>query len=167
MASSKKGTGGHTEFVPLIGALERTEAEVGEVEARIVRVDAEVLHDRLAHGLIPHAVGEGRTLFPVLRRVTGSDVATLAMTGDHKQMAHLTDELDRVGREIAKAGLNTERERALRRLLHELRSVVDEHFQAEQESCYQVLDAELGPDEAREMYQAMERATAELRELYE
>ena len=43
----------------------------------------------------------------------------------------------------------------------------DEHLQAEQESCYQVLDTELGPDEARQMHEAMERATAELRGLCE
>lgn len=157
----------HRDFVPLIAAIERVEDSVGGAPAPSLRIEASGLHDTLAHALIPHAVSEGRTVFPVLRRVTGTDRVTREMNKDHKEIARLTDELDRMGGEIAKTGLDTAHERKLRKILHELRAVVQHHLSDEDQSCFEVLRAELGPDEARAMYEAMEKAAAELRSLYE
>lgn len=157
----------HRRFVPLIAAIERVEDEVGEVKPPSLRIEASGLHETLAHELIPHAVSEGRTVFPVLRRVTGTDEVTREMNRDHKEIARLTDDLERLGTEIAKAGLDTPHERKLRKALHDLRQVVQHHFSEEEQSCFEVLKAELGPDEARAMYEAMERSAAELRSLYE
>lgn len=165
--AGQDGSKEHRDFVPLIAAIERVEDSVGEAAPPSLRIEASGLHDTLAHELIPHAVSEGRTVFPVLRRVTGTDHVTREMNSDHKEIARLTDELDRMSGEIAAAGLDTAHERRLRKVLHELRAVVQHHFSEEEQGCFQVLKTELGPDEARAMYEAMERAAAELRSLYE
>ncbi|GEM_PF-3340711 len=156
----------HGEFVPIIAAIERAEASVGVGESAL-RVQAADLHESLAHGLIPHAIGEGRTVFPVLRRITGSDQASTAMNRDHKELARLTDELDRLRSSIAEARLDATTERSLTRVLHELRELMARHFAEEEQVCFQVLKAELSPEEARQMCETMERAAAEVRSLYE
>jgi iron-sulfur cluster repair protein YtfE (RIC family) len=156
----------HREFVPLIAAVERVEESVGQGR-KTLRADVIGLHEAFAHGLIPHAVGEGRTVFPVLRRVTGSSREATEMTEEHREIARLTDELERLTDELESSGGGTARERALRSLLHDLRTSLREHFEEEEAVCFRILSSELGPDEARNLYEAMESAAADLRGLYE
>ena len=156
----------HREFVPLIAAVERVEESVGEGK-KTLRADVIGLHEAFAHGLIPHAVGEGRTVFPVLRRVTGSSRQASEMTREHRDIARLTDELEHLTDELERAGVGTSRERALRSLLHDLRTSLRQHFEEEEAVCFRILSSELGPEEARSLYEAMERAASELRVLYE
>ena len=58
----------HREFVPLIAAVEKVEESPEEGDA--LRTRGAHPSRGLRAGLIPHAVGEGRTVFPVLRRIT-------------------------------------------------------------------------------------------------
>lgn len=157
----------HREFVPLIAAIEQVESEVEEGKPATLRLSSASLHETLAHGLLPHAVGEGRTVFPVLRRVTGSNEAAVEMTHDHKEIARLTDELDRIREELSKAGADAAERERMGKIVHELRNVVQRHFEHEDEACYSILKTELSPEEAREMFEAMEQTAAELRRLYE
>lgn len=157
----------HREFAPLIAAIEKVEGSVGEASPLLLRADSRALQESLAHGLIPHAVGEGRTMFPVLRRVTGSDEAARSMNREHKEIARLTDQLERLTNELVRSGRVGEHERSLRGLLSQLRLAVDEHFSEEEEACFSVLQAELSEDEARDLFVALERATDEVRNLYE
>lgn len=156
----------HREFVPLIAAVERIEESVGEGR-KTLRADVIGLHEAFAHGLIPHAVGEGRTVFPVLRRVTGSGRQASEMTREHRDIARLTDELEHLTDELERSGVGTSRERALRSLLHDLRTTIAQHFEEEEAVCFRILSSELGPEEARSLYEAMEHAASELRGLYE
>ncbi len=156
----------HREFVPLIAAVERVEESVGE-QRQTLKAEVISLHEAFAHGLIPHAVGEGRTVFPVLRQVTGSSHEATEMTGEHRDLARLTDELGRITDELSGAGLGDGHERALRSLLEELRTKLQQHFEEEEAVCFRILSSELGPEEARSLYDAMERAAADLRVLYE
>ena len=157
----------HRGFVPLIAAIERIEGEVEETSPWLLRADALGLHEGLAHGLMPHAIGEGRTVFPTLRRVTGKGDASREMLREHREIARLTDELERIVRDVSPGEASASRERALHDVLRDLRAAVRDHFEAEEQVCFQVLSAELGPDETRELYEAMERATAEIRRAYE
>jgi iron-sulfur cluster repair protein YtfE (RIC family) len=156
----------HREFVPLIAAVERVEASVEE-SRETARSETLQLHEAFAHGLIPHAVGEGRTVFPVLRRITGSTTESTEMTKEHREIARLTDELERIAGELERVGVGTSQERALRSVLHDLRTAVSDHFAEEEAVCFRILSSELGPDEARDMYETMERAAADLRRAYE
>jgi len=157
----------HAEFVPLIAAIEHAEESVAEGKSIPARVSVTGVHESLAHGLIPHAIGEGRTIFPVLRRITGSAETAVAMNRDHKEIARLTDELERLQNEVIRAGITAKREQSLSRVLHELRTVMQRHFETEEETCFQVLQAELSPEETRAMCDTMERTAAEIRSLYE
>jgi iron-sulfur cluster repair protein YtfE (RIC family) len=156
----------HREFVPLIAAVERVE-ETLEGGPQVLRAGAVELHEAFAHGVIPHAVGEGRTVFPVLRRVTGTDRQATEMTHEHRELARLTDELERITGELEHAQATTGTERALRSVLHDLRTMLSEHFEAEEAVCFRILSSELDPDEARSLYEAMESAAADLRRAYE
>jgi iron-sulfur cluster repair protein YtfE (RIC family) len=156
----------HREFVPLIAAVERVEESIGE-DRKGLTADVVGLHEAFAHGLIPHAVGEGRTVFPVLRRITGSSREATEMTREHRDIARLTDELEHLTDELERSGVGTSRERALRTVLHDLRTSLKEHFEEEEAVCFRILSSELGPEEARSLYEAMERAASDLRSMYE
>lgn len=157
----------HTEFVPLIAAIEKVEMSVGEGKPASLRLSTIGLHESLAHGLIPHAVGEGRTVFPVLRRVTGSDEIATEMNREHREIARLTDELERTYQELVRTGLSAGEERRLTELLGKLRTAIRQHFEAEEETCFRILKAELDPDEARELCAALDAAATQVREAYE
>jgi iron-sulfur cluster repair protein YtfE (RIC family) len=155
----------HREFVPLIAAVEKVEESPEEGPA--LRTEAIGLHEAFAHGLIPHAVGEGRTVFPVLRRITGSNRESADMTNEHREIARLTDELERITEELERAGAGGASERSLRMVLHQLRTAVEEHFEQEEALCFRILSSELGPEEGRGLYEAMEQAASDLRRAYE
>ncbi len=155
----------HREFVPLIAAVEKVEES--PQEGAELRTEALTLHEAFAHGLIPHAVGEGRTVFPVLRRITGSSREATDMTNEHREIARLTDELEHITDELERADPGNLKERALRSALHDLRKAVEDHFEKEEALCFRILSSELDLDEGRVLYEAMERAAADLRSAYE
>lgn len=156
----------HREFVPLIAAIDKVGDELGSGSALLIRAETGNLHEALAHQLLPHAAGEGRTVFPVLRRVTGSDVVTKEMLREHREIARLTDELERIREELGRAGIGTEREAQMRKVLDDLKAAVNHHFEQEEQACFEVLKTELTQQEAEELYVAMERATQEFRRTY-
>jgi len=156
----------HREFVPLIAAIDRVEGEIEDGSPILLRAETGGLLDTLEHDLIPHAVGEGRTVFPVLRRVAGTDEVTKEMLHEHREIARLTDELERIQGELLKAGLGGEQEAQMRKILTDLRGAVERHFAQEEQACFKVLKTELSPEEAEELYAAMEKATHEIRRTY-
>ena len=155
----------HEHFVPLVTSIGEAEAAVGGSSAQRLLVLTGALEESMAHELMPHAVGEGRSVFPVLRRVTGSELQAIEMTKQHRELARLTDELDRVRLELRTAGAPAERD--LGRILHQLRDILGEHLAAEEEVCFTVLKQELSAEQAHEVCAAMERATEEVRRAYE
>ena len=165
-ASERRGEQ-HREFVPIIAAIETLEEHVGGTRIAPVKVSTASLHETLAHGLIPHAIGEGRTVFPVLRKITGSSKAATEMNRQHQQIARLTDELESVREDLVRSGLGASEGRRLSEVLVDLRDTVREHFEAEEEACFEVLRAELSREDARSVFEAMDQAAAEVRGLYE
>jgi len=156
----------HREFVPLIAAIDRISGELDQGSALLIRAEAGGIHETLSHELIPHAVGEGRTLFPVLRRVTGSDKATTEMLAEHREISRLTDELEGIRVELTKAGIGAQQEADLRRVLDGLKQALETHFEQEEKACFEVLRTELSPEEAEELYASLEAATAAIRRTY-
>jgi iron-sulfur cluster repair protein YtfE (RIC family) len=155
----------HAHLVPIVAAIERTEASVGEEPPARLRFVTLDLYENLAHELMPHAAGEGRTVFPVLRRVTGDDEQAVALTEQHRRIAQLTDDLDRVRAQMTKGEPGTDA--LLVRVLDDLHRELTEHFAAEEEVCFTVLKRELSAEQAAEVCEAMERATQEIRRSYE
>jgi iron-sulfur cluster repair protein YtfE (RIC family) len=157
----------HTRFVPLIAAIDRAEGELEEGRPVLLHAEAGVVHETLEHELLPHAVGEGRTLFPVLRRVTGSTEVTGEMLESHRKIARLTDELERVRSDLLKAGLSAHQGDQMRALLEELKSTVQTHFAQEEHYCFEVLQKELPAEEAESLCAALEQATHDVRKTIE
>ncbi|GBC86423.1 hypothetical protein HRbin12_00411 [bacterium HR12] len=156
----------HRGFVPLIAAIDEVEGELAGGSALLIRAETDELHEILSHELIPHAVGEGRTVFPVLRRITGTDRVTREMLAEHREIARLTDELERIRDELSRAGIGAEQEARMRRVLESLKRAISSHFEQEERACFRVLKEELTPEEAERLYEAMERATKEIRRSY-
>lgn len=156
----------HREFVPLIAAIDRVSGELEQSSALLIRAEAGDIHETLSHELIPHAVGEGRTLFPVIRRVTGSDATTKEMLAEHREISRLTDELERIRLELAKAGIGEKQEAEMREVLGGLKTAIETHFDQEEKACFEVLKTELSPEEAEELYASLEEATAAIRRTY-
>lgn len=157
----------HARFVPLIAAIDRVEGELGEGRPVLIHAEAGALHETLEHELLPHAIGEGRTLFPVLRRVTGSTEVTGEMLEAHRKIARLTDELDRVRSQLLKAGVSAHQAEQLNSLLEELKTTVESHFEQEEHYCFEVLQKELPPEEAETLCAALEQATHDVRRTIE
>jgi len=156
----------HREFVPLIAAIDRVSGELEQGSALLIRAETGGIHETLSHELMPHAVGEGRTLFPVIRRVTGSDAATKEMLSEHREISRLTDELEQIRLELSKAGIGAQQESEMRRVLDGLKRAIESHFEQEEQACFQVLKTELSPQEAEELYASLEQATAAIRRTY-
>jgi iron-sulfur cluster repair protein YtfE (RIC family) len=156
----------HREFVPLIAAIDRVSGELEQGSALLIRAEAGGIHETLSHELLPHAVGEGRTLFPVIRRVTGSDATTKEMLAEHREIARLTDELERIRQELTKAGMGEKQEAEMREVLEGLKRAIETHFEQEETACFEVLKTELSPEEAEQLYASLEEATAAIRRTY-
>jgi hemerythrin-like domain-containing protein len=156
----------HREFVPLIAAIDRVSGELEGGSAVLIRADAGGIHETLSHELIPHAVGEGRTLFPVLRRVTGSNATTNEMLAEHREISRLTDELERIRLELARAGIGSKQEAEMRAVLGGLKRAIETHFEQEETACFEVLKTELSHEEAEELYASLEETTAAIRRTY-
>ena len=157
----------HGQFVPLIAAIDRMGGELESGSPVLLRAEAGVVHETLVHELIPHAIGEGRTVFPVLRRVTGSDEATKEMLQEHREISRLTDELDRVRGDLLKAGVGGEAAEKMQALLQELKTTVERHFAEEEKYCFEVLKHELSAEEAKDLCDALEQATHDVRRTIE
>jgi len=157
----------HGKFVPLIAAIDRMEGEIEAGSPVLLRAEAGVVHETLVHELIPHAIGEGRTVFPVLRRVTGTDETTKEMLHEHREISRLTDELEQIRGDLLKAGIGSAQAERMSHLLEELKTTVQHHFEQEEKYCFEVLKHELSPEEAQGLCDALEQATHDVRRTIE
>jgi hypothetical protein len=93
----------------------------------------------------------------------GAPEATATMSRDHVEVGRLTDELAALREALIGETIDAAQARALRRTLYGLYALVKVHFAKEEEVYLPMLDARLAPDEARAMFEAMERAATEAR----
>lgn len=150
----------HKELLPHVETLREAADAVGRAPDGESRRLVDAAYDFLAHHLIPHATAEDKALYPVVNRVLGAPGATATMSRDHVEVGRLTDELRQL-RERTAGGADEASVMALRRVLYGLYALVHVHFAKEEEVYLPLLDAKLSPDEAREMFEAMESAAAE------
>lgn len=160
-------SGEHRRFVSPIEALGSLAASVGTMTPETLRPVLDELHEFLAHQLLPHAVGEGLTVYPEVRRALGGAEKTVEMTHDHAEIARLTDELDELRTQVGTPSWSKRDRRALAGLLSELHRLISEHLEQEEEVCRAVLEGTLSGTDAEKVLERMRRAAAELRDLYE
>ena len=151
----------HKELMPHIESLRVAADAIGRASDEEVRRQLDTAYDFLAHHLIPHALAEDRALYPVVDRVLGAPGATATMSRDHVEVGRLTEELRALREEAGARGIDEARSMALRRVLYGLYALVHVHFAKEEEVYLPLLDAKLPADEARAMFEAMERAAGD------
>ncbi len=118
-------------------------------------------YDFLATHLLPHAHAEEAALYPVVQKVMGSRHATATMSRDHVEVETLTRELALLRGQVTASEVGVKMANDLKRVLYGLYTLVKVHFAKEEEVYLPLLDANLTPDEAVEMFEAMEKAAGE------
>jgi iron-sulfur cluster repair protein YtfE (RIC family) len=151
----------HRDLLPHVEQLCATADAVGSGSVASLREGVEEAYRFLAHHLLIHAQAEEQALYPVVERVMGAPEATATMRRDHVEVARLTDELRSLRQDLEAGTLAAEIASRARRLLYGLYALLKVHFAKEEEVYLPLLDARLTPDEARQMFAAMEKAAGE------
>lgn len=151
----------HQEMLPHVEAILRAALRVGEVPLSDLRPTIEEVYDFLEYHLKPHAEAEEAGLYPAVQKVMGSPDATRTMIRDHVEIRHYTDDLKIAIRAIGTNTLSHHQMGELRRILFGVYALVHVHFFKEEEVYLPLLDNHLSQDEARLMFESMEK-TAQL-----
>ncbi len=151
----------HKELFPHIEQLRKVADMIGDVPAPTLVPAIDEVYDFLAHHLIPHAQAEDRALYPVVGQVMGAPEAPDTMRRDHVEVGQLVQELRSIRAQLSTDDLTDAQAKALRRVLYGLYTLVKVHFAKEEEVYLPILDARLGLEAAREMFEAMEAAAHE------
>jgi len=153
----------HRDLLPRLEGLKSTADAVGEAAGGPLREAIDACHDFLTHMLIPHAYAEDRALYPAVARLMGAPEATATMSRDHIEVGRLTEQLGSLKSQLAATGPTKAQARELRRVLYGLYALVKVHFAKEEEIYLPLLDAHLSADDARQMFEAMEKAAGEVK----
>lgn len=150
----------HATLLPHIEGLLVAANAVGFVAVDDLRTPVDDSFRFLVQHLIPHATAEDRELYPSVQGVMGSAQATATMSRDHAEVAQLTHELGEMRDRLSeRTGVPNELARELRRVLYGLYALVKVHFAKEEEIYLPLLEANLAPVEATQLFERMEAAT--------
>jgi hemerythrin-like domain-containing protein len=151
----------HKELMPHIEMLRTVADAIGTMPIDTLRQHVYDVYMFLEHHLIPHAQAEEWALYPMVGTLMGASGATATMSRDHVEIGRLTEELASLKMQISGKSVSESQEKALRRVLYGLYAIVRLHLAKEEEVYLPLLDARLTPDEARDMFEAMETAAKE------
>ncbi len=149
----------HRALLPQVELLRTVADSTGEMPIDVFRDDLDAVYSFLTHHLIPHAQAEERALYPAVARVMGASDATATMILDHEEVVLLTRELGVLREHLIGVRASDAEVKALRRVLYGLYSILKLHFAKEEEVYLPLLDERLTPDEAHQMFEAMDQAT--------
>ena len=76
----------HKELMPQVKTLQLAGDRIHEVLAPSDRAQIDKVYSFLTHHLMPHAHAEEKVLYPVVRKVMGSEHATASMSRDHTEV---------------------------------------------------------------------------------
>ncbi len=148
----------HRELLPHIDRIRQVAEQIGQAPVPELRQGLDQVYEFLTRHLVPHAQAEDAALYPVVQKLLGSPLATRTMSRDHVEIGRYIEELallkDGLSR-LTPTGVPPE---SLRRILYGLYALVKVHFAKEEEVYLPILDEGLSPEEAREMFAAMEAA---------
>jgi iron-sulfur cluster repair protein YtfE (RIC family) len=146
----------HEELMPHIERILEVATSIPEASLEQLRAGVDGVYEFLADHLLPHAQAEDAALYPTVQKVLGSPDATRTMSRDHVEVGRYIDELA-----VLRMDLSPENFKALQRVLYGLYALVKVHFAKEEEVYLPILEARLTPDEAKEMFEAMEQAASQ------
>jgi iron-sulfur cluster repair protein YtfE (RIC family) len=157
----------HAAFGPHLHRIEALADAIGELTPAELRSRLEEVDDFLAHTLMPHAVAEGRVLFPLLRAESGEPTIGVRMTQCHVQLGKLLDELEGLIPTLDRPGGRAESERQLRRVLYSIHALLTAHLAETDQDVQPLLEAALPEPERRALFEAVEACAREVADLYE
>lgn len=143
----------HKELAPHIERILDVANSIPDAALDQIRDGIKEVYEFLAYHLIPHAQVEDAALYPAVQKVLGSPDATRTMSRDHVEVGRYIEELARL-----QEGLSPQNFKSLQRVLYGLYALVKVHFAKEEEVYLPILEERLTPDEARGMFEAMEKA---------
>ena len=146
----------HKELIPHIEQILEVANSIPDVPLEQIRSGIKEVYEFLAHHLIPHAQAEDAALYPAVQKALGSPDATRTMSRDHMEVGRYIDELAELQKQ-----LSPQKFKALQRVLYGLYALVKVHFAKEEEVYLPLLEQRLSPQEAREMFEAMELAASQ------
>jgi hemerythrin-like domain-containing protein len=157
----------HAAFRRQLDVIERLADSVGELPIERLRSELANVHEFMAHELMPHAVAEGRILFPVVREESGQPTIGIRMTQCHVQLGRLLEELEGLKAALDRGVPPAQPERDLRRVLYSVHAILQGHLAEADQDVQPLLDANLPPEQREALFAAIERCAREVADLYE
>lgn len=151
----------HKELFPHVDRIRQVAEGIGTASIDQLRREVEEVHDFLAGHLKPHAEAEDAALYPVVQKALGSPDATRTMSRDHVEVGRYIAELAELRNALAKGVPTPAQITSLQRVLYGVYALVKVHFAKEEEIYLPILDQQLTPETAQEMFTAMEAAAHE------
>ena len=157
----------HQELLPHIAFLRTVADSIGTAKEEAVQQGVAEVYQFLTGHLLPHAQAEERVLYPLVGKLMGAPGATATMSRDHTAISQLIEDLGDIRSSLDRTASGEGQESALRRVLYGLSTLVAVHFAKEEEIYLPLLDARLTPEEARSLFESMERAAQQARQARE
>jgi iron-sulfur cluster repair protein YtfE (RIC family) len=145
----------HRELLPRIHELGHTATWIPTAPAPVIHEKITLALEFLRDHLIPHAEAEEATLYPAVEGCMGAPGATDTMRRDHVEVMRLVDELAASREALADPPTEAQRDR-MAALLHSLHAILVLHFAKEEEIYLPILDRNLSPEEAAQLFERME-----------
>jgi iron-sulfur cluster repair protein YtfE (RIC family) len=149
----------HKELIPHIEQILKVADSLPDAPLEQIRDGVREVYEFLAYHLIPHAQAEEAALYPVVQQVLGSPEATRTMSRDHVEVGSYVEELDKLRQD-----LSTRNTKSLQRVLYGLYALVKVHFAKEEDVYLPILDERLSPEQASDMFEAMEAAAGQAKQ---
>jgi len=149
----------HKEFIPHIERILEVANSIPEASLVQIGEGVQEVYEFLAYHLIPHAQAEEAALYPTVQKALGSPEATRTMSRDHVEVGSYVDELAEFQKGISPGDF-----KSLQRVLYGVYALVKVHFAKEEEVYLPILEERLSLDEAREMFEAMEKAAGQAKQ---
>lgn len=149
----------HKELIPHIDQILEVANSIPEASLEQIHNGVTEVYEFLAYHLIPHAQAEEAALYPAVQKVLGSSEATKTMSRDHVEVERYIEELAELRESISPQNF-----KSLQRVLYGLYALIKVHFAKEEEVYLPILEQRLSPEEAREMFEAMEAAAGQAKQ---
>lgn len=143
----------HKELIPHIERILEVANSIPEASLEQIGEGVQEVYEFLAYHLVPHAQAEEAALYPTVQKAIGSPEATRTMSRDHVEVGSYVEELAQFQKGISPGDF-----KSLQRVLYGVYALVKVHFAKEEEVYLPILEERLSLDEAREMFEAMEKA---------
>jgi len=145
----------HKELIPHIEKILEVAISIPEAPSEQIRDGVQEVYEFLAYHLLPHAQAEDAALYPAVQKVLGSPDATRTMSRDHVEVGRYIEELAELQQNVSPRNF-----KSLQRVLYGVYALVKVHFAKEEEVYLPILEEGLSPEEAKEMFEAMETAAS-------